>query len=111
MPAKILFFPPVLFVLILATVIFLSYLFSKCAFRRTKASSEERKAYACGEDFNGHLIQPDYGQFFPFAFFFTILHVVVLMIATIPKETPQSFLIALLYVIGAAISMSILLRK
>ena len=32
-------------------------------------------------------VQPDYGQFFPFAFFFTILHVVALMVATVPAGT------------------------
>ncbi len=29
--------------------------------------------YACGEDMPSHLMQPDYSQFFPFAFFFTVI--------------------------------------
>ena len=48
------------------------------------------KPYACGEDVPDHMIQPDYGQFFPFAFFFTILHVVALMVTTVPAATPAA---------------------
>lgn len=53
--------------------------------------------YACGEELASHLIQPDYGQFLPFAFFFTILHVMALMAATVPVTTSGSSAIAGLY--------------
>ncbi len=48
---------------------------------------------------------------FPFAFFFTILHVVALVIATVPTETIETFAIAVVYVVGAIIGLFILLRK
>jgi NADH-quinone oxidoreductase subunit A len=88
----------------------LNYLFSKCAFRKD-GSEESKKAYSCGEEFSGHLIQPDYSQFFPFAFFFTVLHVVAMVVATIPAQTQGVLAMAIVYVIGAIIGLLILLRK
>lgn len=103
--------PPVVFLVLLAVIGFLSYLLSKCAFRRINSSEESKKAYSCGEEFSGHLIQPDYSQFFPFAFFFTILHVVAMVIATVPTETIETFAMAVLYIIGAVVGLFILMRK
>ncbi len=103
--------PPIAFLILLLTVVFLNYLFSKLAFRKNEASEESKKAYSCGEEFSGHLIQPDYSQFFPFAFFFMILHVVAMVIATIPAETPENLAIAIVYILGAVIGLFILMRK
>ena len=70
------------------------------------------KPYACGEDMPEHAcIQPDYGQFFPFAFFFTILHVVALMATTVPVETASTFVLALVYIAGAVVGLTVLYRK
>jgi NADH:ubiquinone oxidoreductase subunit 3 (subunit A) len=103
--------PPIVFLILLITVIFLSYLFSRIAFHKKESSGESKKSYSCGEEFSGHLIQPDYSQFFPFAFFFTVLHVVAMVIATIPVETTATLAIAVVYIIGAVIGLFILLRK
>jgi NADH:ubiquinone oxidoreductase subunit 3 (subunit A) len=109
---NILLSPPVAFLILLATIGFLNYLFSRCAFRKgSDLSKEAKKAYSCGEEFSGHMIQPDYSQFFPFAFFFTVLHVVAMVIATTPAETTETFAVALVYIIGAVIGLLILLRK
>ena len=107
---KILLNPPLAFIIVFLAVIFLTYLFSRLAFRN-KQSAESKESYACGEQFEQHMIQPDYGQFFPFAFFFTILHVVVLVIATVPMVTKATFSIAIVYILGAIIGLLILLRK
>lgn len=103
--------PPVVFLTLLAVIGFLNYLFSKYAFRKAASGGASRKAYSCGEEFSGHLIQPDYSQFFPFAFFFTILHVVAMVVATVPTETVETFAMALLYIIGAVTGLFILMRK
>ena len=58
-----------------------------------------------------HRVQVDYGQFFPFAFFFTILHVVTLVVATSPARTLQSVGIAIIYVLGALLGLFILFRR
>lgn len=106
------FFPPIAFLLIFGSCILFSYLLSRLSFR-TKAEDREesRKAYACGEDISEHRVQVDYGQFFPFAFFFTILHVLALMVATVPAETTRTFFIAVLYLVGAVTGLLILFRR
>lgn len=105
-----LLFPPIAFVILLAAAIFLSALCSRLSFRKKDSSDESKKAYSCGEEFTGHMIQPDYSQFFPFAFFFTILHVVAMVVATIPSHTLDNFIIGVLYLFGAIIGLFILLK-
>jgi NADH-quinone oxidoreductase subunit A len=63
------------------------------------------------ETIQSHRVQVDYGQFFPFAFFFTILHVVTLVVATSPARTLESLAIALIYVLGAVLGLFILFRR
>jgi len=108
---KLFLIPPVAFLFIFCVVLFVSYVLGRWAFFREKPSQEGRKAYACGEDFSQHLIQPDYSQFFPFAFFFTILHVVALMIATVPVGNGGLSALPVIYCLGAIIGLVILLRK
>lgn len=104
--------PPVIFIILLVFISLLSYLFSKCAFKKKGGQTESSKtAYSCGEEFTEHLIQPDYSRFFPFAFFFTLLHVVALVIATVPTETAGTFAISVVYVLGAVIGLFILLSE
>ena len=75
-------------------------------------TSGKNKAYACGEDVADHRAQPDYRQFFPFAFFFTIMHVVVLVVATAPTPMDMKLVIVpVLYVITAIIGLLILFRR
>lgn len=108
---RIMLSPPVVFLVLLAVSWALSRLCARCAYRKRQHEGASRTAYACGEDLKSHMIQPDYSQFFPFAFFFTILHVVALVIATVPVETMETFAIAVVYLAGAVIGMCTLLRK
>ena len=104
--------PPVAFTLMLISAILLSALFSGIGYtRKGKDIGGMKKSYACGENVQTNLMQPDYSQFFPFAFFFTILHVVTLMIATVPVETVESCSIAAIYILGAATALLILFRR
>lgn len=74
-------------------------------------SAGKRKPYACGEDYQEHRVQPDYSQFFPFAFFFTIMHVVALVVATAPASSFSSTVFAAFYLAGASIGLFILFRR
>ncbi|MDD5019158.1 MAG: hypothetical protein PHH75_05925 [Candidatus Omnitrophica bacterium] len=103
--------PPVAFLIILCVTTLAALFLSRCAFHNDRPAAGSKKPYACGEDFVQHQIQPDYSQFFPFAFFFTMLHVVALIVATVPIETVESFAMAVVYVIGAIIGLLILLKK
>jgi len=70
----------------------------------------ERKfeSYACGQRQVRHNVSPDYSQFFPYAFFFTIMHVLVLVIASAPKD---ALWLPLLYVACGILSLVIIFRR
>lgn len=104
---NILLSPPVAFTIIIFTFLLVAYL-SKFIAAKGTASAGKGEAYASGEDVKLHKVQPDYRQFFPFAFFFTIMHVVVLIVATVPKEISP---LAFVYIAVAILALFILLRK
>jgi NADH-quinone oxidoreductase subunit A len=102
--------PPIAFVILLAACGLLYWGMGRLAPKK-RGKGEGLKPYACGEDIDSHMIQPDYGQFLPFAFFFTILHVVALMVTTGAGATAAAFAIALLYVTGALLGLVVLYRN
>ena len=111
MSNELLLSPPVAFILIMLAAVFCAYALSKLALKPKRIPAGLTKEYSCGEDIKTHMIQPDYTQFFPFAFYFTILHVVALMIATVPVATMQTSLIAVVYILGAIIGLFVLYKR
>ena len=103
--------PPAAFLIVLVTVLLLAGLLSRISYKPKSDKEASTKAYACGEDMPTSMIQPDYSAFFPFAFLFTILHVVALVVATVPMRTSGSFVMAIIYVAGAITSLFILFRR
>jgi hypothetical protein len=103
--------PPVLLTLLLFVVWALSAAASPLAFKRKGPRGALDKPYAGGENLESHRVQPDYGQFFPFAFFFTILHVVTLIVATSPTGIGGGVAFAVLYVLGALLALYTLFRR
>ncbi|MFA7009488.1 MAG: NADH-quinone oxidoreductase subunit A [Elusimicrobiales bacterium] len=80
---EIFLFPPVVFIITLLFSIGLSELLSGWApAPQAEPGSGRDKPYACGEDFPSEKVIPDYQEFFPFAIFFTLLHVAGLVLAT-----------------------------
>ncbi len=100
-------FPPVVFALFLILSIGISAVSKRLAARGVD-SERKWQSYACGEDMAENQGQPDYTQFFKFAFFFTIMHVVVLVVATDPHglSVPSAA-----YLGVTMLSLSMLLRK
>ena len=103
--------PPIAFGIVLLAALGLSAALSRLSFRGKPRSGGATEPYACGEDFPIPMIQPNYGQFMHFAFFFTILHVVALTIATVPVEMRGTLLFAVLYILGAIVGLSVLYRR
>ena len=79
---EILFYPVATFLIILI-IICLLYLFAGTLGPKRTKTKYKLKSYACGEDYPGGKLPQSY-NFFHVAFFFTILHVGVLLIATAP---------------------------
>jgi NADH-quinone oxidoreductase subunit A len=109
--SNLLLTPPISFSIILIATMLLSFCFSKLSFKGKKKSEGSGESYACGEDMYDHMVQPDYSNFFPFAFFFTLAHVGTLIITTVPVETIKSFDMAIVYIVGIIVGLSILFRK
>ena len=77
---------------------------------KAKGNPDQKKPYACGENVTKHRLQPEYSQFFAFAFFFTIMHVIALFVATVPKESTMLLGISAIYLVCAIVGLYILQR-
>jgi NADH:ubiquinone oxidoreductase subunit 3 (subunit A) len=102
--------PPIAFLLITFVVSIELWSFKAITAKGTP-SKGKRKPYACGEDITRHRTQPDYSQFFSIAFFFTIMHVVVMIIATIPPGSLASSALAVLFTLCAGLGLFVLFRR
>jgi len=107
---NILLSPPAAFIIVLAAMLLFLRFLSILSYKGRPGEGAE-KSYACGEEAPTEMVQPDYSQFFPFAFFFTILHVFTLTIATIPAITAGSFAVAVIYIASAITGLVILFRR
>ncbi len=103
--------PPIAFGIAFLVVLGVVFALSGVTFKGKRRTGGVSEAYACGENLPTHMIQPNYSQFMHFAFFFTILHVVALTIATVPVETRGTLLFAILYIVGAIVGLSVLYRR
>lgn len=109
---NLLLLPPIAFLVVLIFVAFQLMFFGKYGCKaKTDVSSGKCKPYACGEDVPLNKVNPEYRQFFSFAFFFTIMHVVALVVTTYPSKDINALSISLVYVIGAVTGLVILFRK
>ena len=105
--------PPVAFVIVLAAVWLQSRGMDLLSLPR-KGGPEapgKRKPYASGEQVEDHRAQPDYSQFFHFAFFFTLLHVVALVVATVPRGVPTAATLAAAFVVASGVGLLVLFRR
>ena len=109
--ALFLILPPSVFVLVFVFFLIVSYFTGKISYKNPDNPEGKTKAYACGEDVKEHRIRPNYSEFFPFAFFFTLMHVIVLMIATSPEKITDSLAVALLFIAAAFLSILIIFRS
>ena len=104
----IIFTPPVAFALLLisslATLRFLKRTFAP------KGTDSERKgeAYACGQRNMPDHVKPNYSAFIAYAFFFTVMHVLVLLIATVTRE---AVLWPIILIVITTFVMYLVLRK
>ncbi|MDD2706506.1 MAG: hypothetical protein PHV34_00735 [Verrucomicrobiae bacterium] len=111
MDDSLLLSPPVAFLIILAASGVLSLVLSRLSVRPAKVAPGTTKAYACGENVKQHRARPEYGQFFHFAFFFTIMHVIALVVTTAPNGGLGLAALAGLYLLISAVGLLILYRR
>lgn len=104
---NIFIYPPITFLITLLIVLIVAR-FLKTFEHKTKLTPEKTKTYACGEDFPSQKVIPSYEEFYPYAIFFTILHVAALMIMTIAFSTDISFIVPMIYSVIIAVILSII---
>lgn len=99
--------PPVTFLIFLLLSTGISFICKRIAPKGTDTKAKYQ-AYACGEEMEENQGQPDYTDFFKFAFFFTIMHVVVLVVATDPGGLSM---ISAVYLGVTVLALFMLLRR
>jgi NADH:ubiquinone oxidoreductase subunit 3 (subunit A) len=99
--------PPVVFLIFVVIFIVSSKVFSLYAPRNVQRE-HGLDAYACGQRNVQHYVNPDYSQFFPFAFFFTIMHVLALVVATASYE---ALLLPVVYIASGILAMIIIFKN
>lgn len=104
------FAPPVVFAIFVLLFLLFSRKLSKYSTNHERKFEDDHEAdsYACGEKNVKHYVNPDYSQFFPYAFFFTILHVLVLVVVTAPKDSP---ILPIAYIVSGALAMLVMFKK
>jgi NADH:ubiquinone oxidoreductase subunit 3 (subunit A) len=99
--------PPIAFIIFLVLSVLISGV-SRLLSAKGKDSVGKNKSYACGEEVSQNKVQPDYSQFFSFAFFFTIMHVVALIIATVPSGFS---VMPVIYILAVIVALFMLFRR
>jgi len=104
--------PPVAFLVVLGSVWVQSRGMDWFAPKPTTRDDSGKFApWACGEDVKDHRAQPDYSPFFHFAFFFTVMHVLALIVATVPRGSIGAAGLAAGMIVTASVSLLVLFRR
>ena len=104
---KILSSPPIVFLIF--GLIF--YVGSKALAKYSRhglRGERETDSYACGQRDVPNYVNPDYSQFFPYAFLFTIMHVLVLVVATAPFDAT---VLPVMVIAAGILSLIIIFRR
>ena len=105
---NILLSPPIVFLIVIIVGAALTKVAGRYAPKSEVTDSGKFESYACGQKDVVHNASPDYKQFFPYAFFFTIMHVLVLVIATAPRGV---LTLPLLYVVVGILALVLIFRR
>ena len=100
---------PVLFLAFLLLLMLLS-LYLKRKADKTPSGKHAFDPYACGQstDAVSQYVNPNFRRMFYLAFFFTIMHVLVMIVATAPRGHT---LLPVVYIAVGVLAMLILFRK
>lgn len=103
----VLFAPPVIFFLLLGAGGLAALVFSKAA-AKGNGEGHGLDSYACGQKGFREYVNPDYTQFFTFAFIFTVMHVLTMVVATAPRDMS---LMPVLYLLAGVFVIFIVLKR
>lgn len=98
---------PIIFIFYAVILILLALFLGRSA-NNDIGSSHQRDPYASGQTDINHVVHPTYYKMFAYAFFFTVMHVLALVVATAPYGVT---LLPIVYIGIGILAMVILLRK
>ncbi len=98
---------PVVFLIFTGLIALIMHLLKRKA-SLLPGGEHEQEPYACGQRDVEHHVAPDFSKVFAYAFIFTIMHVLVMVIATAP---PDSVLLPIMYVTAGALVMFLIFRS
>lgn len=103
----VLYAPPVTFALFLAIFIVCNKWLKKYS-NKGEAGEHTLDSYACGQRDVENYVNPDYSQFYQYAFIFTIVHVLILVVATAPADAQ---FLPVAYIVSGILSLLIILKR
>jgi NADH:ubiquinone oxidoreductase subunit 3 (subunit A) len=103
----VLYSPPVIFILMFLSVAMLSRWLSKFS---SKGKMEEHALdpYACGQRNVENYVNPDYSQYYSYAFIFTVVHILILVVATAPADAS---ILPVAYVVSGMLAILIAFKR
>ncbi len=104
---ELLFSPPVTFAAFLI-VCFIALRVLSAQAARGEQNERALDPYACGQRDFEHYVNPNYMQFFRYAFAFTVMHVLALVVASAP---PDALALPLAYVAAGVLALVTIFRK
>ena len=104
---KVLYSPPVLFTLILIYLLIFSKWLSRFSCK-IESGEHALDSYACGQRDVENYVNPDYSQYFPYAFIFTVVHILILVVATAPADAK---LTPVIYIVSGILAILIAFKR
>lgn len=109
----VLYSPPVVFILFFFILALTSRHLSKFS-KKGESGEHALDPYACGQRDIENYVNPDYSQFYLYAFVFTVVHVLILVVASVPdvKSVPlDALLFPVAYIISGILAILIIFKR
>jgi len=103
----VLYSPPVIFILFFLILIVSNIWLSQFS-KLGKLGEHALDSYACGQRNVENYVNPDYSQFYQYAYVFTVVHVLILVVATAPADAQ---LLPIVYIVTGIMSILIVFRR
>lgn len=104
---SIIYSPPVVFVLVFFSLVLTSRLLARYS-NRGELGEHALDPYACGQRNVENYVNPDYSQYFMYAFIFTVVHILILVVATAPSSAS---ILPVAYIVSGIIAIFIAFKR
>jgi len=99
--------PPIAAMMVFLALILVSGWFARYA-SKEEPGEHALDPYACGQRDVKNYVNPDYSQYYSFAFIFTVAHILILIVATAPSDAQ---ILPIAYVVSGVLAILIALKR